>query len=59
MDMLRASNRLKGIEKRKTRPINRPPLADIPVAINEDEVEKSLGARAVRKLQAEALHSKT
>ena len=50
MDMERAIYRLQGTGKRKARPHDRPPLADLPIAIREGELNSSLGERAVRKM---------
>ena len=51
VDMERAINRLQGTGKRKARPHDRPPLADLPIAIREGELNSSLGERAVRKME--------
>ena len=51
VDMERAINRLQGTGKRKARPHDRPPLADLPIAIRESELNSSLGERAVRKME--------
>ena len=51
VNMDRAINRLHGTGKRKARPDDRPPLADIPLAITEEELNSSLGPRAANKLQ--------
>ena len=52
VDMERAINRLQGTgPKRKARPDDRAPLADIPVTIGDNELIASLGPRSVRKLQ--------
>ena len=51
VDMDRAINRLHGTGKRKARLDDRPPLADIPLAITEEELNFSLGPRALIKLQ--------
>ena len=50
VDMDRATNRLHGTGKRNARPDDRPPLTDIPLAITEEELNSSLGPRAVNKL---------
>ena len=47
VNMDRVINRLHGTGKRKARP----PLADIPLAITEEELNSSLGPRAANKLQ--------
>ena len=51
VNMDRAINRLHGTGKRKARPDDCPPLADIPLAITEEELNSSLGPRAANKLQ--------
>ena len=51
VDMDRAIHRLHGTGKEKTRPGDRPPLADIPLAITEEELNSLLGPRVVMKLQ--------
>ena len=47
----RAINRLHGTWKIKVRPDDGPPLVDIPLTITEEELNSSLGPRAVKKLQ--------
>ena len=51
VNMGQAIKRLHGTGKRKARPDDRPPLADIPLAITKEEFKSSLGPRAVMKLQ--------
>ena len=51
VNMEKAMGRLQGCAKRKERPTDRKPLSDIPIAITENELQDSLGDRAVRKLQ--------
>ena len=51
VDMDGAINRLPGTWKRKAHPDDRPPLADISLAITEEELNSSLRPRAVMKLQ--------
>ena len=51
VNMDRAIKRLHGTGKRKARPDDRPPLADIPLAIIEKELNSSLGPRAAMMLQ--------
>lgn len=54
VDMHRALNRLRGRgSKRPALQGDRPPLADVPVAISENVLAASLGDRAVRKLRAQ------
>ena len=51
VDMDRAIYRLHRTRKRKARPDDRPPLADIPLANTEEELNSSLGPPAAMKLQ--------
>ena len=51
VDMDRAINRHHGTGKIKARLDDRPPLADIPLAITEEVLSSSLGPRAMMKLQ--------
>lgn len=53
--MQRALNRLTVTGKRKAGPDNRPPLVDIFVPIENGELERLLGARVVRRLQAQGI----
>lgn len=52
LDRDRAMNRLNGRgTKRKERSFDRPPLADLPLLINDDHIRESLGHRAQRQLR--------
>lgn len=50
-----ALNRLKGTGKRKAGSDDHPLFINIPVAVSKDELKRSLGARAVRTLQAQGV----
>lgn len=47
-----ALHRLKGVGKSKSRPVDRPPLADVPTAISENDFERSLGPRSMWQLKS-------
>ena len=52
VDMDRAVGRLQGTGKRKPRPIDRPPLADVPIVASQKQLEEYLGERTLRRLRA-------
>ena len=52
VDMDRAVGRLQGTGKRKPRPTDRPPLANVPIAASQKQLEEGLGERALRRLRA-------
>ena len=52
VDMDRAVGRLQGTGKRKPRPTDRPPLADVPIVASQKQLEEYLGERTLRRLRA-------